>query len=174
MSAPPAIAGVLWDTMFASQLQPTRRELLDAALLARGTDLEPLLSAPVVAEVVYGLRLQAARAPEFATLAVWWEGHIAADGEFRVLLPSRHTLIVAARARALQPASPAKPAGRESRAKPERRVSWVRDIELGAIAATHGLPLATLNRSDLEPIARLIARVAPTLPALVLLDDPLG
>ena len=39
-------AGVLWDTMFASKLRESRRDILEAAMAQRGTAYEPLLAAP--------------------------------------------------------------------------------------------------------------------------------
>ncbi len=127
MSTPAAPGGVLWDTMFASRLRPTRPELLAAALAARGTDHEPLLGAPVVSEVVYGLRKGAGVDARYAALAVWWEGHILADpNRLRVVLPGVQALVVAARVLALQPTSPAKAKKKDGRKAPEGRLSWCR------------------------------------------------
>ena len=172
MSTPGAPGGVLWDTMFASRLRPTRPELLAAAIAARGTDHEPLLGAPVVSEVVYGLRKGAGVDARCAALAVWWEGHIlAGPNRLRVVLPGVQALVVAARVLALQPTSPAKANKKDGRKIPERRLSWCRDVELVALGATCGLPVATGNLSDFGPIGALLHRVAPGL-AIQLVDAP--
>jgi len=172
VSTPRTLTGVLWDTMFASRLRPTRPEALAAAFAARGTNYEPLLGAPVVSEVVYGLRKGAAADPSYAALAIWWEGHILAGPDrLRVVLPGVQALVVAARALALQPTSPAKAKRKDGRKDPERRLSWCRDVELATLGATLGLPVATDNLSDFEPIGELLDRVAPG-KALELVDAP--
>lgn len=148
--------------------------MLEAALRARDTRHEPLLGAPVVAEVVYGLRRGAAADPAYTEVATWWESHVLAGPDrFRVITPSIPALVIAARVLALRPASSAPAKRRDGRRPPERRLSWSRDIELAAIAATLRLPVATENRSDFEPIADLLARVAPRLPHLDLRETPL-
>jgi hypothetical protein len=167
-------SGVLWDTMFASRLRPTRPELLAAALSARGTAHEPLLGASVVSEVVYGLRKGAVADPKYAALAIWWESHILGGPDrLRVATPRVEALIVAARVLALQPTSPARATRKDDRKDPERRLSWCRDVELAALGATLGLPVASANRADFEPIGELLDRVAPGR-ALKLVDAPFG
>lgn len=152
--------GVLWDTMFASKLRLGRPEILEAALAHRGTRYEPVLAAPVVSEVLFGFWRRAAGARD----AAWWEGNVVAGAErFRFLAMSIEAPVLAARVRAAQPTSPAPARRTEGRKDPERRVSWSRDIELAAIAATSGLPLATENLRDFSVIAELIAAVAPPL-----------
>jgi predicted nucleic acid-binding protein len=163
--ARPRVSGVLWDTMFASRIRPSRPEALEAARASRGTDQEPLLSFPVVAEVVFGLRRRAAGDLAYERLSIWWERHaLAGPGRFRVVAPSVASVVLAARLRARQPTSPAKARRTDGRKDPERRVSWSRDIELAAIAATSGLPLATENKRDFAAIAALLGEVAPRLP----------
>lgn len=174
MTGPLAPPGVLWDTMYASRLRPSRPALLEAALRARDTRHEPLLGAPVVAEVVYGLRRDAATDPRYDEVATWWESHLlAGPNRFRVIVPSVPALVIAARVLALRPTSPAPAKRRDGRRPPERRLSWSRDIELAAIAVTSRLPVATENRSDFEPIADLLTRIAPRLPHLELREAPL-
>jgi predicted nucleic acid-binding protein len=152
--------GVLWDTMFASVLRPGRREVLEAAVAQRGTAYEPLLAAPVVAEVLLGFRSRAPAGPD----AAWWEGQVlAGERRFRFVTTSREAVVLAARVRARRPSSPAKARRRDGRKDPERRLSWSRDIELAAIGATSGLPVATRNLRDFALIAGLIEEVAPRL-----------
>jgi predicted nucleic acid-binding protein len=153
-------SGVLWDTMFASKLRLGRRDILEAAVAQRGTAYEPLLAAPVVSEVVFGFRRSSGGARD----AAWWEGNVLAGAQrLRYVSPSLEAVVLAARVRARQPASPAKARRTEGRKDPERRVSWSRDIALAAIAATSGLPLATENLRDFTAIAALIRQVAPGL-----------
>lgn len=164
MSRAAPLRGVLWDTMFASKLHPGRPELLDTARANRGTEDEPLLAAPVVSEVVFGLRRRAVVDLGNARPAVWWEGHVlAGSGRFRLVASGVEALIIAARMRALRPASPAPPRRTDGRKDPERRLSWTRDIELASIGATSGLPVATENLRDFTVIAALLAQVAPHL-----------
>ena len=156
--------GVLWDTMFASRLRPSRRDVLDVALASRGTPHEPLLAGPVVSEVVFGLHRRAVRDAAAAPSAAWWEHEVlAGPGSFRFVSASVRALVLAARVRALRPVPPGKARRAEGRKDHERRVSWSRDIELAAIAATTGLPLATENLRDFTAIAALIREVAPRL-----------
>jgi hypothetical protein len=146
--------------MFASKLRPGRRDVLEAAVAHRGTAYEPMLAAPVVSEVVFGFRRHAGGARD----AAWWEGHVLGDApRFRYVAPSVEAVVLAARVRARRPASPATPRRTDGRKDPERRVSWSRDIELAAIAATSGLPVATENLRDFTVIARLIDEIAPHL-----------
>ena len=162
MAAP--VRGVLWDTMFASKLHPGRPDLLDAARTHRGTEHEPLLAAPVVSEVVFGLRRRAVRDLGDARPAAWWEGHVLrGPARFRLVVPGIEALVVAAWMRALSPASPTRAPRTDGRKDPERRLSWSRDIELASIGATFGLPVATTNRRDFTVIAALLAQVAPQL-----------
>lgn len=161
-SATPSV-GVLWDTMFASRLTPNRPAMLAVALSSQGTDREPLLAAPVVSEVVFGLRRTRGE-PTLEATATWWEGHvIAGPRRFRFVAPSVAALVLAARVRARRPASPSKARRTDGRKNPERRLSWNRDIELAAMGATYGLPVATENLRDFTAIAQLIADVAPRL-----------
>lgn len=119
MSTQRALTGVLWDTIFASRLRPTRPEILAAAVAARGTAYEPLLSAPVVSEVVYGLRKGATTAPSYSTLAVWWEEHVLAGPDrLRVVVPGIKSLVIAARALALRPTSPTRAKKKDGRKDP--------------------------------------------------------
>lgn len=158
--------------MFASRLRPTRPDLLAAAISARGTAHEPVLGAPVVSEVVYGLRRGAAQDPSYTALAAWWETTILGGPDrLRVLVPDVEALVVAAKVLALQSASPAKAKRRDGRKDPERRLSWSRDIELAALGATLGLPVASTNLADFEPIGELLERVAPGR-ALKLINAP--
>jgi hypothetical protein len=153
-------AGVLWDTMFASKLRESRRDILDAAAAQRGTAYEPLLAAPVVAEVVFGLR----RRPALARDAACWEGNVlAGPRRFRFVATGCDAVVLAARVRAAQPSSPARARRSDRRRDPERRLLWSRDIELAAIGATTGLPVATENARDFAVIASLIERLAPPL-----------
>lgn len=161
MSQATPSAGVLWDTMFASKLTPNRPAMLEAALASSGTAREPLLAAPVVSEVVFGLRRRGGEPAGEAT-STWWERQVLA-GRLRFVAPSAASLVLAARVRARQPASPAKARRTEGRKDPERRLSWSRDIELAAIGATYGLPVATENLRDFTAIAELMADVAPRL-----------
>jgi predicted nucleic acid-binding protein len=103
------------------------------ALAARGTTYEPLLAAPVVSE------------------------------GFQLVPMTLEALVVAARVRAMQPMSRSKAKRTNGRKDPERRVSWGRDIELAAIGATSGLPVATQDHRDFTIIAALLRRVAPRL-----------
>jgi predicted nucleic acid-binding protein len=163
MSQTTPTAGVLWDTMFASKLTPNRPAMLEVALASRGTDREPLLAAPVVSEVVFGFRRRSGE-PGFEATSAWWEGQVLTGSRrFRFVAPSIASLVLAARVRARQPTSPTKASRTEGRKDPERRVSWSRDIELAAIAATSGLPLATEDLRDFTAIAALIRQVAPRL-----------
>jgi predicted nucleic acid-binding protein len=149
--------GVLWDTMFASKLRLGRRDILRAAVAHRATRYEPLLAAPVVSEVLVGFRRRA----DGASDAAWWEGNVLGGARrFRFVTMSVEAVVLAARVRALQPMSPARARRSDGREDPERRVSWTRDIELAAIAATTGLPLATENLRDFTVIGDLIRAVA--------------
>lgn len=122
--------------------------------------------------MVHGLRKGAASDPRYAALAFWWEDHIlSGPARVRVVVPGIEALVVAARALALQPTSPAKATRKDGRKDSERRLSWCRDIELAALGATLGLPVASANLADFEPIAELLDRVAPGR-ALDLVDVP--
>ena len=163
MTAAPS-RGVLWDTMFASRLFPDLPGVLETARVSRGTRVEVLLAAPVVSEVIFGLRRRAVTEPSRAAAADWWEEHVlAGPGRLRFVAPDAEAVALAAAIRARQSASPGRPRRTDGRKDPERRVSWSRDIELAAIAATSGLPLATENLRDFTAIAELIRAVAPRL-----------
>jgi predicted nucleic acid-binding protein len=155
-----AATGVLWDTMFASKLRLGRPDIFQAALAHRGSRYEPLLASPVVSEVLLGFRRRAAGGPD----AAWWEGNVLAGSRpFRFVTMSIEAVMLAARVRAARPTSPAPARRSDGRKDPERRVSWSRDVELAAIAATSGLPLATQDVRDFTAIAALIREVAPRL-----------
>jgi predicted nucleic acid-binding protein len=135
--------------MFASKLRFGRPEVLEVAWEHRGTALEPLLAAPVVSEVLFGSRRRATGGPD----ATWWDAQVlGGPRRFRFIAASRDAVVLAARVRAAQPSSPAGARRAEGRKDPERRLSWSRDIELAAIAATTGLPVATENARDFAVI----------------------
>jgi len=170
VSTQPVLLGVFWDTMYAGRFHPGRPSVLEKALGARGTAHEALIGTPVAAEVVSGLRRKGRTDPDFARLAAWWEGRILAGPErLQLIAPGTQAVISAARLLALQPTSPATRKKKDGRSDRARRLSWSRDIELACIAATHGLPLASANRSDFEPIARMLDDAGLE---LVLVDDP--
>lgn len=167
-TAPRRMRGVLWDTMWASRLQPQHPDFVELALKSRGSRLEPLLAAGVVHEVLFGMHRQGRTNPRLEATAGWWEDQVLGPDGFQLVWPDSRAFAVASRLRALLPASPSTRDRRRS--KPERRVAWVRDIELAALGFSRRLPIRTLNLADFVPLREALARLWPEWPGLQLIE----
>jgi predicted nucleic acid-binding protein len=113
--------------------------------------------APVLTEVTFGLARAAARDARFGAQLSWLEGLVHGP-EVRVLPFDRDAGLLAGRLRALGP-HPGGTGRRDPRAKPERRVAWVLDLQIAATAWVAGCDLATENRSDFARIADLLVEI---------------
>jgi hypothetical protein len=151
--------------MLASRLHPRIPGGVDSLLAARGTPEEVLLPGPCVREVLYGLWRRAARdGSRFAAAATWFATTLLGEGGLRVLNLDGAGLVVAARLRARVPSPPSP--RRKGQTKPDRRVGWVADIEIAAIAWRWQLPLLTQNEHDFSVLATALTELYPSFPPL--------
>ena len=141
-----------WDTTIVSRLRPGSRAALyvqEEALAGRTV----CVPAPVLSEVAYGF---ARRGASLARNLRWFQ-RLARSPLMCVLAYDREAGLLAGKLRALAPQAPA--VGRhDRRTKPERRVSWLLDLQIAATAYAAGHDVATDNRRDFEAIAQLLKR----------------
>lgn len=163
----------VWDTSVASGLHPDA-PLFEVASQAALSGEPILLAAPTVAEISFGLQRRAEDG-RFAT-AVAWFTEILDAGLLGVLPLTREAALLAGRLRAVHPAPPVPPSGRrkrDGRAKPERRVAWVADIQIAASAWLAAEPLCTADQAHFGLLGSAIADLYPREGGLEILPSPL-
>lgn len=158
----------VWDTSLASRLHP-EEPLFETARHASESGAPILVAAPTVAEISFGLQLRAA--DERFAAALGWFTDVIAAGVLGVLPLTREAALLAGRLRALHPAAPSVAPG-DTRPKPERRVAWIADIQIAAIAWVNGRPLCTADRGHFELLASAIASLFPAEGELEILAAP--
>lgn len=155
---------IAWDTSLVSRLWPGTPALAyleDEALAGR-----PLrVPAPVLTEISFGLARAAQRDARFAAQLVWIED-LLRHPKVEVLALDREAGFLAGRLRALAH-HPLGQARRDARTKPERRISWLLDLQIAAAAWASGCDVATENTGDFEAIADLLAEELGLEPLIV-------
>jgi predicted nucleic acid-binding protein len=152
----------VWDTSVASGLHPESPlyELASEAALAD----EPFrLAAPTVHEIAFGLQRRAEADARFATLLRWFTDLLDA-GLVEVLPLSWEAALLAGQLRASQPTPPTGGRSRKGRSrdpKPERRVTWIADIQIAATAWLAGEDLCTADQAHFEALSDAIADLFP-------------
>jgi len=145
---------IAWDTSLVSRLWPGTPALAyleDEALAGR-----PLrIPAPVLTEISFGLARDAQRDARFAAQLEWIED-LLRHPKVEILAIGREAGFLAGRLRALAHHPPDR-GRRDARTKPERRVSWLLDLQIAAAAWASGCDVATENNGDFEAIADLLA-----------------
>jgi predicted nucleic acid-binding protein len=163
----------VWDTSVASGLHPDSPlyELASNAALAQ----QPFrLAAPTVHEIASGLQRRADADATFAALLRWFTGFLDA-GVVEVLPLSWEAALLAGRLRASRPMPPTGGRSRQGRSrdpKPERRVAWITDIQIAAIAWLAGEDVCTADRDHFEALSDAIADVFPDEDRLKVLPPP--
>lgn len=144
---------IAWDTSLVSRLWPGTPALAyleDEALAGR-----PLrIPAPVLTEISFGLARAALRDARFAAQLEWIED-LMCHPKVEILALGREAGFLAGRLRALGHHPPDR-GRRDARTKPERRVSWLLDLQIAAAAWASGCDVATENTGDFEAIANLL------------------
>jgi predicted nucleic acid-binding protein len=162
----------VWDTSVASGLHPDAA-LFEVASQAALSGEPILLAAPTVAEISFGLQRRADDERFAAALA--WFTNILDAGLLGVLPLSREAALLAGRLRAVHPTPPSATSGRgkrDGRAKPERRVAWVADIQIAATAWLAAEPLCTADQGHFGLLGSAIVELYPREGGLEILPSP--
>lgn len=163
----------VWDTSVASGLHPDA-PLFEAASQAALSGEPILLAAPTVAEISFGLRRRAD--DERFAAALGWFSEVLDAGLFGVLPLTREAALLAGRLRAVHPTPPSASSGRrrrDSRAKPERRVAWVADIQIAATAWLAAEPVCTADQGHFGLLGSAIVALYPQEGGLEILASPI-
>lgn len=161
----------VWDTSVASGLHPDT-PLFEAASQAALSGEPILLAAPTVAEISFGLQRRAE--DERFAAALGWFTEILGAGLLGVLPLTREAALLTGRLRAVHPAPPSPAPGRggDGRAKPERRVAWVADIQIAATAWLAAEPLCTGDQGHFRLLGSAMAELHPLEGGLEILPSP--
>lgn len=163
----------VWDTSVASGLHPDAPlyELASEAAM----DGEPVrLAAPTVHEIVFGLQRRAEADAGFATLLGWFTDLLDA-GVLEALPLTWEAALLAGRLRAGHPIPPTGGRSRKGRSrdpKPERRVAWIADIHIAAIAWLAGEDVCTADRDHFQTLSDAIVNLFPDESGLQILAPP--
>lgn len=147
----------LWDTTFASRLNP-KAEILDYVIdqAAQGTPVR--IAAPSVLEIAYGYELKIANGDQrYRKLSDWFTRLLASDVLSVVPLDGRAALV----AGHLRGAIPHPPASRDRRSKTMRQAAWILDIQIASVAFAAGLDVATMNRIDFGVLSDALRDLYP-------------
>lgn len=160
----------VWDTSVASGLHP-EAPLFEVASQAALSGEPILLAAPTIAEVSFGLQRRAKDGRFAAALA--WFTEILDAGVLGVLPLTREAALLAGRLRAIHPVPPSGRRRGDGRAKPERRVAWVTDIQIAASAWLAAESLCTADHGHFGLLGSAIVDLYPQEGGLEILPSPI-
>lgn len=160
----------VWDTSVASGLYPDG-PLFKLASEAALSGEPVLLAAPTVQEIAFGLQRKAGDS-RFRAALDWFTELL--DSDVLMSLPlTWEAALLAGQLRATYPTPPTGGRPRRTDApKPERRVAWVTDIQIAAIAWLAGESVCTADRDHFSLLGSAIGDLFPEAGPLDVFPSP--